>query len=340
MAKYTIKETGDKQKWERFVINHKVSSFLQSWSWGEVNKSMGNKIFRLGVYEDGKMVGVCLAISIRAKSGSHLLIPGGPILNWNNKRVFKLLIDYLKKLAVAEKVWFIRIRPEIINNIENTSLFKKNGFIESPIHVHAENTWILDISKSEEELLYGMRKSTRYLIRKSLGLGLKVYKSVDLKKIEGLARLQDETSKRHKFVGFPIKLFKAELQNFSSDNQALLFSCMFKDKLLASAIIIFYGDSAYYHFSGSTTDHGNIPYSYFLQWEIIKEAKRRNCKYYNFWGIAPNNNPKHRFHGVTTFKTGFGGNRIDWLHAKDLVISPLYYLTRIFELFRKKTRNL
>ena len=73
---------------------------------------------------------------------------------------------------------------------------------------------------------------------------------------------------------------------------------------------------------------------------MIKEAKKRNLKHYNFWGIAPNDNPRHRFAGVTLFKTGFGGKRIDWLHARDLQISPFYYLTYFFETVRKILRRL
>jgi lipid II:glycine glycyltransferase (peptidoglycan interpeptide bridge formation enzyme) len=109
---------------------------------------------------------------------------------------------------------------------------------------------------------------------------------------------------------------------------------------LAIAIIIFYGDTAYYHFSGSVSGHNELPFSYFLQWQIIKEAKKRGIKYYNFWGIAPNDNPNHRFAGVTMFKTGFGGERIDWLHAHDLPISNKYWLTYIFETFRRVSRKL
>jgi len=106
------------------------------------------------------------------------------------------------------------------------------------------------------------------------------------------------------------------------------------------AIIIFYGDTAYYHFSASVSGHNELPFSYFLQWEIIKEAKKRGIKHYNFWGIAPNSNPKHRFAGVTLFKTGFGGERVDWLHAHDLPVSPLYYLTYTFETCRRVLRRL
>lgn len=340
MDKYTIESITNKKVWEKFLLSQIPSSFLQSWNWGQIHEDMGQKIFRLGLYKNKKIVGLFLVIKEVAKRGTHLLVPGGPVIDWTDKKQLKLFTEYVVNLGKKEKVWFVRVRPEILDTEENKKVFDKLGFLNSPTHLNAENTWILDIDKSEDVLLAEMRKSTRYLVKKSQSEGLKVIKSVDKKDTKTLFDLQRETSLRHKFVGFPLELFELELDYFGKDNNAILFMCKKDNLVLASAIIIFYGDSAYYHFSGSTSKHLNIPFSYFMQWEVIKEAKKRNLKHYNFWGIAPDDNPKHRFAGVTLFKTGFGGRRINWLHAHDIPISPLYYLTYLFETFRKKIRRL
>ncbi len=42
------------------------------------------------------------------------------------------------------------------------------------MHLHAEHTVILDLSKSEDELLKDMRRQTRYEVRRSIKLGLEV----------------------------------------------------------------------------------------------------------------------------------------------------------------------
>ena len=130
------------------------------------------------------------------------------------------------------------------------------------------------------------------------------------------------------------------MDTFGSDNQADLYVISKDNKDLVAAIIIYYGDYAYYHHSGSSNEMREIPSSYFLQWSVIKEAKKRKLKGYNFWGIAPEGEENHRFSGVTTFKRGFGGERIDWVHAHDLPISPLYWVTYVFESIRKTLRGL
>jgi len=340
MAKYTTELIINKTIWEKFLLSQNPYSFLQSWNWGETNEECGSKIFRLGFKKDNKLVGICLLIKENAKRGPHLVIPGGPIINWKDKKIVSIFVNSVKELAKKEQVWFFRVRPELRDSEDNRLFFRKLGYVPAPMHLNAENTWILDISKTEEELLSGMRKSTRYLVKKSLNQGLEIEISKDSKAASILFELQKETAKRHNFVGFSKKLFASEIKLFANDNNGAVFICRKGDVVLAAAIIIFYNDTAYYHFSGSVSGHNEIPFSYFLQWQVIKEAKRRGLKFYNFWGIAPNNNPNHRFAGVTLFKTGFGGERIDWLHAHDMLISPLYWLTYYFETLRRIFRKL
>jgi len=340
MAQYQTKEIKNRKIWEQFVLSQNPQSFLQSWNWGETNKTIGNKIFRLGFFNRKKLVGICLLIKQNAKRGSHLIIPGGPIINWDNQNLINFVSREIKKLAREEKAWFVRVRPELLDSPKSRQLFKSLGFVSAPMHLHAENTWVLDITPQEKDLLMEMRKNTRYLIRKSLKTNLKLQITTDTKASKILKKLQDETVARHKFVGFPEKLFQALLKTFGKNNQGKMFIVKSNREILAAAIIIFYGQSAYYYLSGSSDKSRNTPASYFLQWQIIKEAKKRGFRYYNFWGIAPTANPHHRFWGVTVFKKGFGGQRIDWLHAQDLPISPFYWLTYIFETARKISRSL
>lgn len=339
MGKYQVKEIKDKDVWEKFLLSRSPKSFLQSWNWGETQKLIGKRIFRFGIYSN-ELQGVCLVIYESAKRGKHLVIPGGPILDWKNRQLVEIMLSEIKRIGKDNQCWFVRVRPELEENKSNYNLFTNLGFKLSPMHLHAQNTWVLDITKDEEDLIKQMRKNTRYEIRKSLKHGLTLKISTDKKEVDVLYELQKQTVKRNKFVGFSRKLFKSQMKTFSVDNQANIFSVYKNKKPLVSAIIIFYADTAYYHHSGSSDEARRYGASYFLQWEVIKHAKLRGIKYYNFWGVAPDNNPRHRFHGVTVFKTGFGGNQINWLPAHDLPLSNLYRLTSSFERIRKKYRRL
>lgn len=340
MSSYEIKDIKSKEIWENFVLSKDPKSFLHSWNWGEANLLVGKKIFRIGIYKKSKLVGVCLVIHEKAKRGPHFLIPAGPIINWVDKTQVRFLFSYLSALAKKERVWFIRIRPEIIEEKNVLKGFRKMGLIPAPMHLHAETTWVININRSEEEILSNMRKTTRYMVKKGLKAGFSLEKTLNTTKTKVLSSLQKDTVARHKFVGFSDKLFEVQLDTFGKDNQGELFICRMKEKVMTAAIIIYYGDSAYYHHSASSDESRDTPASYYMQWEIIKEAKRRGKKFYNMWGIAKTDDPNHRFAGVTLFKKGFGGERLDWLHAHDLPISIKYWITYVFETVRRLRRHL
>lgn len=340
MSKYKIKKITSKKVWESYLLNQKPGTFLQSWNWGEVNQEVGYKVYRFGFYDGNKLVGLCQIIDQPAKRGHHLLIPGGPVINYENLKLFSFVTGFLKKLALESGAWFVRIRPDIGETEKNVELLDKHGYVSSPMHVHGENTLILKIDRDEEEILKEMRKNTRYSIRKSLNEGFIMTYTKNPNKSEILETLQEETVKRHHFIGFSKKLFRAQIKYFGKDNQAELFITKHNNEPQVAAIIIYYGEKAFYHHSGSSESARKSNASYFTQWQIIKRAKKLGIKYYDFWGIAPTDNPKHRFHGVTVFKRGFSGEQKNWLHARDLPIKRIYYMTYIFETLRRFIRRL
>lgn len=336
----TVKLIDNKKTWENLLLKSPQVNFLQSWNWGQFHQSLGHKIFRLGFYQHNQLQGLALLIKVKAKRGTYLECPGGPVIDWHKKSYLDVFIKEIKKIAVQEKLDFIRIRPNILATVENSQKLKSQGFIKAPMHLHAETTWILDLDKSEEELLKNMRKNTRYSIKKAQKLGVKVKKTTDKQAVSLLYQLQMEAVKRHKFTPFSQAYFLKQLQAFKDDHQIQLFKASYQGQVLAISFIIFYGPEAIYHYSGSSNQLRHIPASYLLQWQAIKEAKKRHLKRYNFWGIAKDDHPQHRFAGVTLFKKGFGGRQLDYLPAHDLPLKPTYWLIYLFEALRRKLRRL
>jgi len=49
----------------------------------------------------------------------------------------------------------------------------------------------------------------------------------------------------------------------------------------------FLRSEAAYHYGASTEEGRKYPGAYLIQWEAIKEAKKKEHKRYNFWGVPP-----------------------------------------------------
>jgi len=340
MAQITVSEIENKSEWEQFITLHPESNFLQSFNWGLFHQNLGKTIKRIGFFEDSKLVGIMLCIVEKAKRATYLTVPGGPLINWGSKQQVKFFKETVQKIAKAEKCSFVRVRPQILENEENSKLFASLGFKNAPMHLHAELTRQLDLNKNDDELLAQMRKTTRYEIKQATGLSIKITASQDVKDIEQFYNLQKETAKRQHFVGFDKKFLKEQFSAFTKDNQAILYTAFLGDKKLAQAFIIFYGIEADYHYGAGTLDGREYPGAYLIQWEAIKEAKKRGLKRYNLWGVAREGQTSHRFWGVSVFKRGFGGQDLEYLHARDLIINPLSYkLNWAIEVLRKKSRR-
>jgi lipid II:glycine glycyltransferase (peptidoglycan interpeptide bridge formation enzyme) len=331
------KEINNKDQWETFVLERPEANFLQSWNWGEFHNQLGHTIYREGIFDDSKLVGLFLAIKEKAKRGIYLTIPGGPLIDWSNKLVKAESIKRIREIAKVENCSFVRIRPQSIENSNNEQILKDLGFINAPMHLHAELTHQLDLSKTEDELLSQMRKATRYEIKQAQKLGIRIETGVD---IEDFYKIQLDTAKRQKFVPFGREFLQKQFEVFSKEDQAVLFTAWFGEIKLAQAFVIFYGREADYHYGVSTEAARKYPGAYLIQWEAIREAKKRGIERYNFWGVSPEGVKDHRFSGVSLFKRGFGGVDVAYCHARDLVIDKFRYLPNwLIESFRKHLRK-
>ena len=348
-----IKIINEKNIWQKFFDDNCSSSFLHSWEWGEFQQSLGYSIVRLGLFNNkNQLEAICLVIKIKSRRGSFLFVPHGPIivkhLTSNTKHIKKILFELLESLKeIAKKnFWFVRIASVLEDREDHQKIFTDLGFKKAPIYMHAETTWELPLTnKTEEELLFSMRKTTRYLIKKAVRDRVLIEKTEDPKAIKIFYNLYQETAKREKFTPFSFDFIKKEFAAFSKSKKAMIFlakvtsfdSNQFQPisksfNYLAASIIIFTKNAAFYHQGASL--HTKIPATYLLQWEAIKEAKNRGCQLYNFWGIydekRPQRTPKS-WQGLTLFKTGFSGQIKRLLPTQDYIASKKYYLTLFWE---------
>lgn len=337
-----IKEITEKQIWERFLLSCEEKTFLNSWNWGEFQKAMNNKIWRFGFYEE-ELVSVALIVKTIARRGTFLVVPHAPVSKGENKKeVLKTLLEKLKELGKQEKADFIRINPVWQRSDENNKIFEELGFRPAPIHAHPESSWKLDIIPSEEELLSNMRKTTRYLIRQAeKNRDIEIIQSNDIKDLDILDKIQEEVVKVQHFIPFSMEYIKNEFSVFNSDKQVSLFFGKYRGKIVAASFVLFWSEIGFYHHAALSPQYHSLPISYLMQWEAIKEAKKRGCRLYDFWGyVNPQKNPKHPWAGPTLFKMGFGGKAYEYVRTMDYPLSFKYWLTYIFEKIRRTKRGL
>lgn len=335
----------DKNKLDNKLVNLTNRLFLQSWEWGEFQKNIGNKIFRLGIEENGQLITVVSLI--KKKLGinkAYLYCCEGLISNYqlsvinyqlnskfkiqNLKQIIQLLFNNIQEIAKKENAIFFRFEPQFQfqSKIEN-----QKSKIEKTIDVQPSKTLILDLDKSELELLKEMHQKTRYNIKLAEKKHVKIVEA-NKNQFEDFWNLMQKTSKRDNFRLHNKKYYEKMLDQ----PLAKLFLAKYKNHIIAANIVIFFGNTATYLHGASFFEYRNVMAPYILQWHCIKLAKKSGYKYYDFYGID-----EKKWPGVTRFKNGFKGDEIQYPGTFDLVFNKKWYLFyKIIRKLRHVTHNM
>ena len=312
-------------------MNLEARNFLQSAVWAETNKLIGHKV---------ETKNEIVMIVKNAKRGRYLEIPGGPVIDWQDPAAVseakRIIVETGKKNHCA----FVRIRPQLIDSAKNRQILTDLGAKKSPMHLAAEHTVIIDLTQSKEDLLANMRRQTRYEVRRSAKLNIKVEKANTVAVFEEFHKVQSSTAERQHFVPPDLKTLLGEREAFGKNAQ--IYIAKTEDgEPIAYGLILIDGEEAAYYEAASTSLNRKMPGAYALQWQVMCDLKKQGIKRYNLWGIAPANQPHHRYAGVTTFKTGFGGKVVTYVPAHDFVLSKIKYVPDyLVEIARKKRRHL
>ncbi|MBQ6593755.1 peptidoglycan bridge formation glycyltransferase FemA/FemB family protein [Candidatus Saccharibacteria bacterium] len=323
-------------KWREVLEKHPEANFLQSPEYGEMNKQLGAKV----IYDDFEGAGWALMIVRDAKRGRYLEIPCGPLLDWSNPDIVTNATRRIEELGKREKCVFARIRPQIEATAQNLEMLDRLKYKPAPMHLAAEHTVILDLTHSLEELLADMRRQTRYEVRRAEKLGIHVVSSNTEADFREFQRVQAETAKRQGFVPPSLKTLLAERAAF--DDMITIYKALTaENEPIAYGLVIRMGLEGDYYEAASTDLNRKLPGAYALLWQVTQDLKAQGYQRFNLWGIAPAGQPQHRYAGVTTFKTGFGGKVVEFVPAHDLIFSHVGYLKDyVVEMARKKRRHL
>jgi len=289
--------------------------FLQSKIWREFQASVGRKTFYIENF--ASIIEHQLPIV-----GKYFYIPRGPEIHetYNIKHITSELI----KLAKDNNIGWIRIEPEsesALNTIKNSL---GHSVSKSPHDVQPKELFVIDISKSEEEIIAQMKQKTRYNLRLAEKKNIKIIVSREEKYINEFLRLVKITSERDGIVPHPENYYRKMIEMISAENLQL-YLAEYEGKIIVANIMIFFEDMAIYLHGASDNEFRNVMAPYLLQWKQIQDAKAKGCKKYDFGGVRTQGGKG--WEGITRFKVGFSPSTksLDFPGSYDIIISPVRY---------------
>lgn len=273
----------DKQIWDELVRSHDGHP-LQLWGWGDVKAAHGWRVERLQVGEGGAQV---LIKRLPKPFGPLVYVPRGPfgtVLTSGRDR--EDLTNYVK---TTHKPTLMSVEPDTIGELD------WSGWKRSTNQILIPRTAVLDLSKSEDELLSVMSKKTRQYIRKSAGEGTSVVQATSMDDIDACLAIYKQTAKRAGFALHGDAYYHDIFTKLGDDSP--VFMAKHSGKVVAFLWPLVTSEVAFELYGGMNEDGQRLRANYHLKWSVVTEMKRRGIKRYDVNGLLND--------GVSAFKKGF-----------------------------------
>lgn len=330
--------------YENFVLQHPNSSFFQSSTFGEFQESLpyrgkswallaqksevGGQGSNDHVSRDTMPTASCLVIKIKLPlNHCWLWVPYGPLSPAVS--VAPEIFEDLARIAKEERAIFARIEPPLSSRLSIHNPPPATKAVPARDRYTPEHTLVLDLDKTEDEILVQMKPKGRYNIQVAKKHRIIIEclpgEAVDENTLNNFYGILQKTGARDEFGIHPKYFYKNLLEIFGRNKMADLFLAKIADgKIIAGIIVVYYKYTATYYYGASDYEHRNLMAPYLLQWEAVLEAKKRGMKFYDFLGIAPESAQKnHPWAGVTGFKKKFGGREVKYPPAFDVIYKPV-----------------
>jgi lipid II:glycine glycyltransferase (peptidoglycan interpeptide bridge formation enzyme) len=311
------------------VVNHP----LQSYEWGEFREKTGIKVIRRGVFKDNKLI-----------DGFQLTIHPIPRTPWTigylpkGNIPTKEILQELYSIGKQERCVFIQLEPNIQKGA-NDKWQMVNGKLTPAAHpLFTKYTFILDLTKSEEELLKAMHPKTRYNIRVAQKHNVEVVEDNSSEAFEIYWKLTEETTKRQGFYAHTKHYHQLQWQTFQHPHvgngnwkmenslTSHLLLGKYHGKILTTMLFFVFHDTLYYPYGASSNEDRNVMHSTLTMWEAIRLGKKLGLKKFDMWGaLGSDPEPKDPWFGFHDFKRKFGPDHIEFVGSYDLIIKPPIY---------------
>ncbi len=309
----------DRSVWNAIVAANgpRSGSFLQSWEWGSFQEAAGARVLRVG--RDETVAQFVLRPLPLGLTVAYL--PRGPVGH------DAAVMETVREAAADAGAILLRVDP--------VSAERPAGAKE--VHeAQPRTTLLLDLSKSEDELLAAMHEKTRYNVRLAEKKGVTVREG-GTELSPRLWPLLAAAAARDRFRTHDRGYYETMMRTLAGDAKdrgaasVRILIAEHEGATLAGMLLLTFGNDAVYLHGGSSDEKRNLMAPHLLQWEAIRRAKAWGYRNYDLGGISPMKDGMlepiegHPLAGVTRFKRGFGGEVWSAPASWELPLRPAWY---------------
>nr|AIA17116.1 FemAB family [uncultured bacterium] len=289
--------------------------FIQSSHWAAVQVALGNKVFY--AHSDGWQA---LAVVEYGKLGGRLYCPYGPTAA--TPAVLTASLQALKQLAKQQGVAYVRIEPQgpfSPKQLQNHSLHP------APRDTQPRFTWVKNLHQPDTQIMAEMTSTNRNLYNTAAKKGITFKESRTVGDLSIFLDMIHGVAKNTGIKPHTDREFQVIADTLIPRNAAKLYFALHNKKPIASALVYDSPTTRYYAHAASYSAARKLQAASPLLTRMILDAKQQSQNQFDFFGIAPPNNPTHQWIGFSNFKKSFGGELKEYLGSWELPIKPVLY---------------
>jgi len=304
-----IEVIADRRRWDDIVDGLACGHPLQLWAWGEVKRPNGWTPHRLALPRGGAPIaaGQLLFWRIPMWGRSMAYLPRGPVGAPEDAREF---LRAAAAYARAHGALYLRVEPSWVG------ADMPAGWRHAPDGILLAQTYTIDLTKGEDELLAAMRGKTRQYIRKAATEGVVVERVTRSERLDDVWRIYRDTADRAGFGLHPFAYYQRLFALYGERNG--LYRALVDGEAEAFLWLVEGGRVAFELYGGMTARGGARKANYALKWRAITDMKRAGRTTYDFNGRLNA--------GIIQFKAGFGPDETEYIGAYDLPFNRPGYL--------------
>jgi lipid II:glycine glycyltransferase (peptidoglycan interpeptide bridge formation enzyme) len=319
----TVDVCDDQATWNEELLK-RGGHPLQLWGWGEVKAAHNWRAERVFVRRNGEIIGAAqlLVRTLPRPFKALTYIPRGPVAPPQERQAV------LEELAAYTKQRFGGVGLTIEPDWEAMPAI--GGWQRSQNTIMIPQTLILDLSKSEEDLLADMTKKTRQYIRKS-AKDVTIRQAKSKQDIAACLAMYKQTAAR---AGFAIHDDQYYYDIFDKlGDHSPVFIAYVGEEPVAFLWLAISQEVAFELYGGMSDKGQELRANYALKWQAIQTMKKWGIARYDFNGLLND--------GVSTFKRGFASHEDMLAGTYDKPFSPLYEIwTKALPTAKKVIRKL
>lgn len=305
----TVQTCESQAEWDEQILS-RGGHPLQLWGWGEVKALHNWNVDRVFIYEKDQVIGTAqlLIRKLPKPFNSLAYIPRGPVAESADRGdVLEAIASYVKAKYHAVAV---TIEPDW------QTIPHVNGWHHSSNTILIPRTLILDLTKSEDELLGEMAKKTRQYIRKSANEAIEIRQVRKREELAACLAIYKETANR---AGFGLHEEQYYYDIFAKMRDHGLVTAAYHEGKPVAFLWLAISERTAFELYGGMNDEGQrLRANYALKWATIQMTKNWELKRYDFNGLLND--------GVSTFKQGFADHEDMLVGTYDRPLSLAYPL--------------